>query len=60
MYKLLIVCNGKRSIIVEDNLDEVHKDCTIIEKLAHKQHCYVTVKCYDGDTRLFDRFFSDN
>ena len=56
MYKL-VICVGKETYIKKETLEEVHKDCAIIERLAHKQHCFITVKCYEGDNRLFDRFF---
>lgn len=57
MFKLVIVCNGKELCFVDENMEEVHEDCAMIERMAHKLHCLITVKCYEDSTRIFDRFF---
>lgn len=57
MFELVIICGVKEEHILYKYMKEVHEDCAMIERLAHKSHCFVTVKCYEGDKRLFDRFF---
>lgn len=47
MFKLVIICNGKELCFVAENMEEVREDCAMIERMAHKRHCLITVKCYE-------------